>query len=208
MKAALFDLDGVLIDTETLYTEFWDSLGREFAAGIDNFAQRIKGTTISNILATYFPESKHAEILDRLQEQEANMQYRLFPGVIDFLRRISEAGIPAAIVTSSNDDKMESLWRQLPELRQWFAAVITDSKVQRSKPDPQPYLVAAAELGVSPEDCCVFEDSFSGLESGRRAGAKVVALATTNSAESLAGKADLVVPSLQLLTVAQLQGLY
>lgn len=208
MKAALFDLDGVLIDTETLYTEFWDSLGREFATGIDNFAQRIKGTTISNILATYFPESKHAEILDRLQEQEANMQYRLFPGVIDFLRRISEAGIPAAIVTSSNDDKMESLWRQLPELRQWFAAVITDSKVQRSKPDPQPYLVAAAELGVSPEDCCVFEDSFSGLESGRRAGAKVVALATTNSAESLAGKADLVVPSLQLLTVAQLQGLY
>lgn len=208
MKAALFDLDGVLIDTETLYTEFWDTLGHSYCAGIENFAQRIKGTTIADILTTYFPEEQHAEILETLQNFEANMKYRLFPGVEDFLRRIKDACIPAAIVTSSNDAKMERLWRQLPGFRQWFDAVITDSKVQRSKPDPQPYQVAAAELGVRPEDCCVFEDSFSGIESGRRAGAKVVGLATTNPAESLVGKADIVVPSLESLTVEQLQGLF
>lgn len=208
MKAALFDLDGVLIDTETLYTEFWDTLGRSYCAGIDNFAQRIKGTTIADILATYFPAGQHAEILETLQAFEANMKYRLFPGAAGFLSRLKAAGIPAAIVTSSNDEKMARVWEQLPGLRQWFDAVVTDSKVQRSKPDPQPYEVAAAELGVRPEDCVVFEDSFSGVESGRRAGAKVVALSTTNPAESLRGKADLVAPSLEGLTVEQLRDLF
>lgn len=208
MKAALFDLDGVLIDTESLYTEYWDTLGRRFAPGISDFAMRIKGTTISDILATYFPPELHDEILGSLRGFEASMAYRLFPGVEDFLRRISAAGIPAAIVTSSNDEKMQRLWSQLPELRQWFAAVVTDSMVSHSKPDPEPYLVGAAKLGVRPEDCCVFEDSFSGIESGRRAGAKVVALSTTNSLESLAGKADLVIPSFEGLTVERLRDLY
>lgn len=208
IKAALFDLDGVLIDTETLYTEFWHGLGQSRNVGIDDFAQRIKGTTISDILATYFPPSQHEAILAELKNFEANMRYSLFPGVADFLGSIRRAGIKAAIVTSSNDAKMQRLWEQLPGLRQWFDAVITDSMVERSKPDPQPYQVAAAALGEKSGDCCVFEDSFSGIESGRRSGARVVALSTTNPQSSLIGKADLVAPSLQSLSVEQLRDLW
>lgn len=194
-KAALFDLDGVIVDTESIYTDFWDDIDRRYPTGVDNFARVIKGNTLACILDTYFDEDLRDEILVLLKEQEESMHYRLFDGVSDFLDRLIENDIPKAIVTSSNDRKMSRLFSQIPDLRPKFEAVITDAMVERSKPDPQGYLIAAETLGVDPSDCVVFEDSFAGLEAGRRAGAYVVALATTNPRESLYEKADEVIDS-------------
>ena len=194
-KAALFDLDGVIVDTESIYTDFWDDIDRRYPTGVDNFARVIKGNTLARILETYFDEDLRDEILVLLKEQEESMHYRLFDGVSDFLDRLIENDIPKAIVTSSNDRKMSRLFGQIPDLRPKFEAVITDAMVERSKPDPQGYLIAAEKLGVDPSDCAVFEDSFAGLEAGRRAGAYVVALATTNPRESLYEKADEVIDS-------------
>lgn len=194
-KAALFDLDGVIVDTESIYTDFWDDIDRRYPTGVDNFARVIKGNTLASILDTYFDEDLRDEILVLLKEQEESMRYRLFDGVSDFLDRLIENDIPKAIVTSSNDRKMSRLFSQIPELRPKFEAIITDAMVERSKPDPQGYLIAAEKLGVDPSDCVVFEDSFAGLEAGRRAGAYVVALATTNPRESLYEKADEVIDS-------------
>lgn len=194
-KAALFDLDGVIVDTESIYTDFWDDIDRRYPTGVDNFARVIKGNTLARILDTYFDENLRDEILVLLKEQEESMRYRLFDGVSDFLDRLIENDIPKAIVTSSNDRKMSKLFSQIPELRPKFEAIITDAMVERSKPDPQGYLIAAEKLGVDPSDCVVFEDSFAGLEAGRRAGAYVVALATTNPRESLYEKADEVIDS-------------
>lgn len=194
-KAALFDLDGVIVDTESIYTDFWDDIDRRYPTGVDNFARVIKGNTLARILDTYFDENLRDEILVLLKEQEESMRYRLFDGVSDFLDRLIENDIPKAIVTSSNDRKMSKLFSQIPELRPKFDAIITDAMVERSKPDPQGYLIAAEKLGVDPSDCVVFEDSFAGLEAGRRAGAYVVALATTNPRESLYEKADEVIDS-------------
>lgn len=194
-KAALFDLDGVIVDTESIYTDFWDDIDRRYPTGVDNFARVIKGNTLARILDTYFDENLRDEILVLLKEQEESMRYRLFDGVSDFLDRLIENDIPKAIVTSSNDRKMSRLFSQIPELRPKFEAIITDAMVERSKPDPQGYLIAAEKLGVDPSDCVVFEDSFAGLEAGRRAGAYVVALATTNPRESLYEKADEVIDS-------------
>ena len=194
-KAALFDLDGVIVDTESIYTDFWDDIDRRYPTGVDNFARVIKGNTLARILDTYFDENLRDEILVLLKEQEESMRYCLFDGVSDFLDRLIENDIPKAIVTSSNDRKMSKLFSQIPELRPKFEAIITDAMVERSKPDPQGYLIAAETLGVAPSDCVVFEDSFAGLEAGRRAGAYVVALATTNPRESLYEKADEVIDS-------------
>lgn len=194
-KAALFDLDGVIVDTESIYTDFWDDIDRRYPTGVDNFARVIKGNTLARILDTYFDENLRDEILVLLKEQEESMRYRLFDGVSDFLDRLIENDIPKAIVTSSNNRKMSKLFSQIPELRPKFEAIITDAMVERSKPDPQGYLIAAETLGVDSSDCVVFEDSFAGLEAGRRAGAYVVALATTNPRESLYEKADEVIDS-------------
>lgn len=185
MKAALFDLDGVLIDTEPVYTEIWSNIERHFPTGIDNFAQRIKGTTLPDILNQYFRKEDHTAIISMLTEAEDNMEYPLFAGTVPFLKKLKEAQIPAAIVTSSNDIKMRRLFAMYPGFNEFFDAIITDSHVKRSKPDPEGYLLAASKLGVEPADCVVFEDSFNGLKAGVAAGASVVAIATTNSADSL-----------------------
>lgn len=196
MKAALFDLDGVIIDTEPSYSIFWGGMGYEYNIAVDNFSDVIKGTTLTQILNKYFTEDKHDEIVSKLNKYEREMEYVVFPEVKDYLINLRSKGIKCAIVTSSNLEKMDNLWRQQPWLRDCFDVVITDEDVTRSKPDPQPYLIAADRLGVAPEDCVVYEDSYNGLLSGRRAGCRVVALATTNPRASLEDKADIVVDNL------------
>ena len=124
---------------------------------------------------------------------EDNIVYPVFDGVPEFLDRLQAAGWKIAIVTSSDDQKMEYLFNQLPWMKSRFDTIINGTMVSKSKPDPEGYLKAAEQLGCKPENCVVFEDSFQGLEAGRRSGAKVVALATTNSRESLSGKADMII---------------
>lgn len=84
--------------------------------------------------------------------------------------------------------KMENLYRQNPGFRDKFKAVITSDLVTFSKPHPQPYLLGAKAIGVSPENCFVFEDSLSGIESGKAAGATVIGLATTLPMAEIKGK--------------------
>lgn len=193
-EAALFDLDGVLIDTEGTYTEFWDEMARLHHKPA-TFALDIKGTTLTKILDAHFPKEMHAEIEQMIHDFEDNMVFRLFPGVAEFLDGLAALGVPMAIVTSSDDKKMAALARQLPELLDRMATVVDGSMVTRSKPDPQGYLMAAERLGKKPERCVVFEDSLQGLEAGRRAGCRVVGLATTNSVEKVAPLAHVVVCS-------------
>lgn len=193
ISGVLFDLDGVLIDTEGIYTGIWEEIESCFPTGIPDFAHVIKGNTLPRILNTYFRPEDHQPIVSMLKEREDNMSYPLFEGVMDFLHQLGDAGIPCAIVTSSSDRKMEFIRDRIPEFMACFEALITDSKVEHSKPHPDPYLKGAAALGVAPEKCIVFEDSYSGLEAGRAAGAKVVALATTNPYETLTDKADIVI---------------
>lgn len=190
----LFDLDGVLIDTEPSYTEFWGAVGRKYNCGIDDFAHIIKGNTLGNILNTYFPnKSVQEEIVTDLKKHEAEMQYRVFDGVIEFVADLRKGGVRTAIVTSSNNIKMQHVREQLPELLANIDVVLTEENVTRSKPDPQGYMLAAERLGCESKNCYVFEDSLAGLEAGRRSGSKVVGVATTNSREIIADKADFVV---------------
>lgn len=207
--AALFDLDGVLIDSESIYTVFWNRMNELFPTGIDNFPYVIKGTTLPQILDRYFPDPKvQAELRVYLKKQEAEMVYRIFPGVERFLKALKEKDIPTAIVTSSNDAKMKVLFDSLPGFRDYFDVVVTDTDVTRSKPDPQGYMLAAERLGVPSEHCVVFEDSRAGLEAGRRAGGKVVAVATTLTHEDIAGCGDIVIDSFEELTPERVEALF
>lgn len=196
-RAALFDLDGVLIDSETLYTKFWQRVGEIHHLPSPTFAHDIKGTTLNDILTTYFADPEVRRDVDRLlHEFENEIVYPVFPGALEFVDALRAEGLKTVIVTSSDDKKMEYLFNQHPDFAGHFDAIVTAADVTRSKPDPEPYLVGASKAGADPKDCIVFEDSFQGLEAGRRSGAYVVGIATTNPAEQLAGKADRVVGSL------------
>lgn len=202
--AVLFDLDGVLIDSEGLYTAFWAETGRIFGVPSPTFAADIKGTTLKSIL-NYFPgEELKAKVIQRIHDFEDTMQYQLFPGVEDFLKALKQAGIPTAIVTSSDEVKMACLYSQLPILREMVDVVIDASMVTRSKPDPQGYILAAEKLGCAPENCYVFEDSLQGLDAGRSAGATVIGLATTNSVEAVRPLCDYLLPSFVGFSVSDL----
>lgn len=202
--AALFDLDGVLVDSEGVYYEFWDNIDKMFPTGIPDFAASIKGSTLKKIM-DYFPDPDvRSRIVKMLDEQERSMKYVLFDGVLPFLDDLRSRHKPCAIVTSSNEDKMHKLFDQHPGFADYFKVVITDRQVTRSKPDPQGYLMAASQLDCDPSDCYVFEDSFSGLEAARRSGAKVIALSTTNTADLLKDKADKVISSFNQLSVDKL----
>lgn len=200
-RAALFDLDGVLIDTEGIYTDFWMTVGRRYGKP-DRFAYDIKGTTLTDILTRNFPDPEvQKTLVEEIHRFEDTMVYRVFPGVREFLDRIKADGWHIAIVTSSDNTKMEYLYQQQPWMRDYFETVVTGSMVTKSKPDPEGYMLAARLTGCDSRDCVVFEDSLQGLEAGRRAGGRVVGLATTNSREKIAPLADEVIDSFEGFTL-------
>lgn len=194
--AALFDLDGVLVDSEGIYTQFWAEIDKKYPTGVKDFAHVIKGNTMARILDTYFPVSLHPTLHSLLKQQEEDMRYELYDGVQTLLSKIRNLNWRIAIVTSSNNTKMDNLFRQIPQLRPLVDVLVTDGDVTRGKPDPQGYLLAAQRLDCDPEDCVVFEDSLSGLEAGRRSGARVVGVATTNPHNVVAPLCDYCIDSI------------
>ena len=194
--AALFDFDGVVVDTEPQYSLFWDEKGEKYHPEIPEFGHHIKGQTLTQIYSQYFlhPEGLQSEITRELLDFETRMSFEFIPGVVDFMKKLRRKGVKIAIVTSSNDQKMANAHRALPELKSMVDAIITADKVTHSKPHPECFLLGAETLQMPIDRCIVFEDSFHGLESGNRAGMKVIGLATTNPASSIADKASLVIP--------------
>lgn len=208
VRGALFDLDGVLVDTEGLYTEFWAEIGRNFGIPDPDFALTIKGNNLERILTSYFPDREiQNEIVERLNRFQASMPYTLFDGALSLIHDLREAGWRCAIVTSSDRRKMESLYASLPVLEQVMDVIVTGDMVSHSKPDPEGYLTAARFLGADPKDCIVFEDSIAGLAAGMASGAKVVGLATTNPMYTLQGLADHIFPSIAAISMPDLVSL-
>lgn len=190
----LFDFDGVIADTESQYTIFWNRMGSDYL-GLENFGHTIKGQTLVQIFGRHFSgmETEQAEIVLMLDEFERNMSYGYIPGAYEFMQSLKEAGIPMAIVTSSNDIKMQQVYRAHPELAGLVDAILTSEDFSKSKPDPECFLKGMEVLGGTPEDTVVFEDSFHGLDAGRASGARVVGLATTNRREAIAPYCDIVI---------------
>ena len=195
-KAALFDLDGVVFNTEPQYTGFWGAQCREFHPEHPGLEHESKGQTLVQIFDRHFSGDlaySQEIITNRLNDFEQTMRFDYVEGFEDFVSRLRSRGVKTAVVTSSNIAKMQSVYQSRSEFRQMFDAILTSEDFERSKPDPDCYLKAAERLGAEIDECIVFEDSFNGLKSGRAAGMKVVGLATTNSAESIAPYSDVII---------------
>ena len=202
---ALFDFDGVVVDTESQYTEFWNKAGKE-CLGLDDFGHTIKGQTLKQISAKYFEgkDEMLAKIVPELDAFESAMSYEYIPGAFEMMKELKEAGVPLAIVTSSNDIKMAQAYKAHPELLDMVDAVLTSECFTNSKPDPECFLKGMEHLGGTPENTVVFEDSFHGISAGRASGAFVVGLATTNKREDIAPRCDYVIDDFTGLTVSKL----
>lgn len=208
LKAALFDFDGVVMDTETQYTIFWNEQGMKYL-GEKDFGRKIKGQTLNQIFEKYFPgmEKEQEQINQELNRYEEQMTYEYLPGIEALLADLKSKGIKTALVTSSNNIKMANVYRVHPEIKDQFDEILTAEYFTRSKPDPECFLLGMQKFGATPEETIVFEDSFHGLTAGMSSGATVVGLATTNTRESLEGKADYILDDFQGMTVEKLEQL-
>lgn len=206
--AALFDFDGVIMDTETQYTVFWDEQGRRYLDAGD-YGRQIKGQTLAQIYEKDFAgmTDVQEQITRDLNLFERKMTYQYLPGVQDFIADLQGNGVKIAVVTSSDDKKMNHVYRAHPEFKAQFDRILTAGMFARSKPAPDCFLLGMAVLGVTPAHSFVFEDSFHGLQAGMDSGATVIGLATTNSRESIEHKAHYVIDDFTPMTCERLLAL-
>lgn len=197
MMIALFDLDGVLMDTESMYTEFWNERGRKYLS-LENFGHTIKGQTLVQILSRYFPDRSEEfcnELEAEIDEFERTMPYEFTAGAWDFVCELKDQGIPIAIVTSSNKKKMANVYRSHPELPEIFDSILTMGDFTKSKPDPECFIKGMEKLSGSSAETVVFEDSIHGINAARASGAYVVGLTTSNPREVIEPICDMVIDS-------------
>ena len=181
-KAALFDLDGTLFDTEGQYSIFWGKTCRRFRPDIDRLEYKIKGMTLVQIYDNYFPDPKvQAIITESLNEWEMQMRYNWIAGAEDFVMDCKRHGVKCAIVTSSNQMKMKAVAAQLPHFDALFDRVLTSEDFTASKPAPDCYLLGAKVFGLDIDECVVFEDAINGLQAGMASGIYTIGITTTNT---------------------------
>ncbi len=177
IDAILFDLDGTLLDTESVAITAGRAAFAELGHAVDDaFMHRLVG--VDQPTSRKFIQSMHPSLdvaalgarWDRHFEAAILDDLPLKPGAREIL---AAAQMPLAIVTSSG--RSAALHKlKLAQIEHHFRLVITVDDVQRPKPAPEPYLMAAAQLGCAPERCLVFEDSETGAEAAHRAGCIVV----------------------------------
>ena len=201
IKGVLFDLDGVLIDSEGIYTGFWEAVDRRFPTGVEGFAQVIKGSNLHNILHTYFATPELREQVKALLDSfQRDMRFDYFPATTQVLTALNNRGIPCCIATSSNPRKMDAVYSQHPEFASFFKGIVTGDMVSEPKPSPECFLLGARQLGIDIEHCCVVEDSINGLRAGMASGAHVVGIPSTCTREAIAPHCHNIIDDLSQLT--------
>lgn len=214
--AALFDMDGVLVDNTDFHINAWLQFAQKYGRPLTKaqYLEHINGHVSADAMAYVFQRPiSPGELIVLTEEKEAIYRelYRPHmeptPGLLDFLNALKAQGVKLAVGTSAPESNVHFTLDGLP-LRPYFDAIVDASMIQHGKPDPEIYLTAAQKVGVEPARCVVFEDAFAGIEAGIRAGMKVVALATTHTHEELADTGvSLIVDDFTKLTVEQVRGL-
>ncbi len=182
-SAVIFDMDGTLFDSENTYflafkTAFAEQGGKLTRT---DYFRNFAGTTnafIEQSLATRAPASfsppRFAQRWRSLLDEEISRNSpQPFPGVLNLLTRLREAKIPIALASSSDSSEIQRLLLA-SGLLDFFPIRIGGDQVTSGKPDPQPFLLAAEKLGISPARCVVFEDSIAGITAAKRAGMTVI----------------------------------
>lgn len=179
-KAILFDMDGVLVDTRSSVTQFWQQLATKEGLSLseDDLNSHVYGSTATNTLSALFPslsETHKSQVLRSLRDYENALSYFEIPGVTSLLRALKRDAIPVALVTSAESAKVDVVLSQLG-LTEMFEVRVHSGEMRVPKPDPSCYLLASSRLGVDPERCIVFEDAIVGVQAAVRAGATCIAV--------------------------------
>lgn len=215
LHGALFDWDGVIIDSHHAHELAWEQLAGELGQPLPpGFFKTTFGMRNDRIIPGYSGWARPEET-ERIRELGLRKEalYREvirrdgitpLPGVKRLLQALHDLGIPCSVGSSTDRANIE-LIMEVTGLTPWFAAVTAAEDVQRGKPDPQVFLKAAEKIGRDPRQCVVFEDAHVGIAAALAAGARAVAVCTTHPPESFAGSgAHRIVHSLEEIDPATL----
>ncbi|MGG6314078.1 beta-phosphoglucomutase [Paenibacillus macerans] len=213
IKACLFDLDGVLVDTAKYHYLAWKrlaaELGFEFTEqdneklkGVSRMASldillQVGGLDLDEAAKQELAERKNNWYVECISQMDAS---EILPGALEFLRQCREAGLKTALGSASKNAPM--ILRNTG-LAPYFDAIIDGTRTASAKPDPEVFLLGAEELGVAPEACVVFEDAEAGIEAARRAGMRCIGIGSPDAL----GASDLIVPSLGDMSIPMLHEL-
>jgi beta-phosphoglucomutase len=193
LRAAVFDMDGVLVNNAPFHREAWRRLSREegFPLTDPEFWRQAIGRPVEEavprILGRPIPVAEAIRLARRktaLYHELADGHAPPVSGVVEFVRGLATADVPRALATSAVAESAARILEGIG-LAAAFPVQVTAGQVRRGKPDPEVYLTAAARLGVPPAVCVVFEDAVVGVEAARRAGMAVVGLTTAHTAAAL-----------------------
>ena len=195
MKAFIFDLNGTMINDMEYHTRAWqnilnDDLGGQFSW--DEVKRQMYGKNQEVLVRMFGPNRfTEDEMVDLSVEKEKRYQQAFFPylqllpGLMDFLEQAHQRGIAMAIASAAIPFNIDFVLDNL-NIRHYFGAVVSADEVTISKPHPETFLKAAAQLGVAPADCLVFEDVPKGAEAAQNADMAAVVLTTTHQQDEFA----------------------
>lgn len=183
ITTVFFGLDGVIVDTDAYYDNFWNAVAEKAELKIDNFASVVKGMTINAVIELYFTILSREEkqlIRDACSEMEQSINYSeiIVPGVIDYIKYLKEQNYKLGLVTSSSTSKVGTALNQL-HISRMFDTIITADSIKKGKPDPMGYVLAQTNLGVDNTECAVFEDAFTGIKAATYAFMRVIGVSTS-----------------------------
>ncbi|MCI8566337.1 MAG: HAD family phosphatase [Oscillibacter sp.] len=179
-KGAIFDMDGLLFDTEKYYQESWVTLAGEF--GVEHkpeFLKAVSGTSkesMFEVIRSFYPTIDVQEFVRRcleMVEKRTQVSIDEKPGLHEILTFFRENGVRMAIGSSSTRAVIENNLRTAG-ITDYFDCIVSGQEIKRGKPDPEIFLLAAKGLGLSAEDCYVFEDAVNGIRAGAAAGCAAV----------------------------------
>ncbi len=213
LQGVLFDMDGVLVDTEQFIARASVEMFRE--KGLDvKLSDFIPFTGMGEIRYLGGVAEKYNFPLDVMEAKKrvykiygeiARGKLKLLPGVKEFIEKCKEKGLKTAVATSADRIKLEINLRETGLHQTYFDTLVTAEDVTNKKPDPDIYLKAAEKLKLSPEHCLVVEDAPAGVQAGKAAGARVLALLTSFPEKELTG-ADWIVKDLAHVPEEVLEG--
>lgn len=175
-KGAIFDQDGLMFDTEAIFTQAWAQAAKQLDIKLpEGFRTAVSGSSgegMRQIIRTWIPNADPDALMALTYRISYDIQSHTLPekpGLHEILEFFRSQGIKMAVASSSH---REPINRNLERsgIRPYFDTVISGEDVSHGKPAPDAFLLAAAGLGLDPSDCYVFEDSFNGVRAGRAAG--------------------------------------
>ncbi|TDE16727.1 HAD family hydrolase [Dyadobacter psychrotolerans] len=213
--AVIFDMDGVICHTNPYHSmafrQFFSV--RDLAPTDEEFVQHMFGKSNSYILSHFLKRTIEGDELLQLEDEKESLFRQIYEpyiepisGIVPFMSDLEKNGVKLGVATSAPKANLELILSKV-DIRQKLGSILASENVKKHKPDPEVYLTSSINLGVSPDQCVVFEDSFSGVTAGLNAGMRVVGVLSSHTKEELP-PCDLYVQNYDDLSFEKIKALF